>query len=143
MPSVSNPVQINKPVAQVFDFFADSSNWPGTAPDVVSVKPSGGISKGTKGTMVRKMGGRATESQFKVTEFEQNKKIIIAGSGGGMKYSAAQGFAASGDGTQVTFQLNYSLQGWMKILQPVVGGQVKKSVNREMQGLKKAIEARK
>ena len=141
MPSVSNPVQINKPVAQVFDFYRDSSNWRGAEPSLVSVKPSGRISKGTKGTWVRKMGGRQVEAGFEVTEFEQNKKFVIAGSGGGMKFSGVQGFAASGDGTQVTFQLTYRLQGWMKILQPVVGGQVKKSVGRDMQGFKKAIEA--
>ena len=126
MATVSGSAQINKPLAEVFSFMTDSTNWPKVEEDLVEVAPKGRLQKGSKGTETRKMGGRTIKATWDVTEFEANKKFTVAGAGPGMKVSAVTTFAAKNGGTDVTFSMDYKTQGiLMMLMSPMIKGQPK------------------
>jgi len=76
---------IRKPVDEVFRFIGEDffNNYPRWSPEVRELKrlSDGPVGVGTMGRQVRVDCGRRSESDFKVLEFQCNRRAIFAGVG--------------------------------------------------------------
>lgn len=74
---------IRKPVEDVFHFIGDDffDNYPKWSPEVVELRPlsEGPLNLGTMAHQVRVDHGHRSESTFKVTDYQPNKRISFSG----------------------------------------------------------------
>ncbi len=141
MGTTSGEIQIDKPVADVYRYIINTANWPKMEAEVVSVTPMGVVKKGMKGTEVRKMGKRTVDGSWEITELEQDKKLTMAWGGKGISGTATDMLTASGNGTKLTFQMDYKTKGLMMMLMgPMISMQFKKTTKAMMPRMKSAIE---
>ena len=74
---------IHKPVEDVFRFIGDGfyENYPKWSPEVVDLKPlsQGPLHLGSLARQVRVDHGHRTESTFKVTDYQPNRKLLFSG----------------------------------------------------------------
>ncbi|MBI3741514.1 MAG: SRPBCC family protein [Chloroflexi bacterium] len=76
-----------------------------------------------------------------VTAFERDKKLAFVGSGEGMAYTADMNFESTGGGTRVNYKFTVQVSGLMKLLEPLLAGQVRKEEEGELKKLKQLLEA--
>jgi carbon monoxide dehydrogenase subunit G len=144
MPQATNKTTINRPARQVFDYLADSGTWSKNETTIVETRPAGKVSKGWKGVSVRKQGGRSYDAHITITEFEQDKTLVMEGAGGGTWFRSAQTVAPAPGGAATEVTTTITLKGTsllMKLMMPMVGGTVRKALDGTMANFKKNIES--
>ena len=136
MLSAQRTIVINKPVAEVFAFFADAENDPQWRPAVKEIKRDGTLGVGARyAQKVAGPGGRAVPADIEVTGYEPNSSVTFQVVAGPVRPHGRYQFAASDGGTSVTFSLSCELGGLKKLL---MSKPVQKSMDAEMTNLDKA-----
>jgi carbon monoxide dehydrogenase subunit G len=142
MGSVTAEVQINKPATTVYKFLADTSNWHKTDDSVIDVTPKGPVSKGSKGTETRKMGGRTIEGTWVITDLVPDRKIAMDWAGPGMSGTGTNEIEGSGANTRLKFSMTYKTKGLMMwLMAPMIKREFNKTTGAMMQKTKASIEA--
>jgi hypothetical protein len=92
---------IRKPVEDVFRFIGEDffENYPKWSPEVKELKrlSDGPLGVGTTGRQVRVDCGRRSESDFKVLEFQPNRRAVFAGAGRAGEVSGSGAFKCTYD----------------------------------------------
>jgi uncharacterized membrane protein len=142
MPSAQHSVSISRSVADVFAFVADGTNakqWRAGVLDVALVSGQGAGAVYRQG--VKGPGGRRIAADYEVTDSEPNRRIAFRTIAGPVRPTGEYRFASDGEGTTVSFALEASLTGWKKLL---MGGAVQKTMDSEVRNLdvlKRLLEA--
>lgn len=123
MATFTRSISIKAPVAEVFDYWKDPSNWPEVWPSMVAVNdlvltPDG---VGTSDAWVYKMAGVKLEGTGVFTGFEPNRRIEQKTSGA-IESRFVWTFEPEADGTWMTADVEY------EIPIPVLGKLVEKFV---------------
>jgi uncharacterized protein YndB with AHSA1/START domain len=135
MPSAERSIVINRPVAEVFAFFADAENDPRWRPAVMEIRREGPVGVGARYEQkVAGPGGRAVPADIEVTEYEPESRVAFRVVAGPVRPEGEYRFAPVAEGTQVTFALRCELSGLKKLM----GRPVQKSMDSEMANLDKA-----
>lgn len=139
MPSAQRTITIDRPVAEVFAFFADAENDPQWRPGVTEIKRDGPLVKGARYRQrIAGPGGRAIPADIEVTEYVPDELVAFRVIAGPVRPQGSYRFATGATGatgTDVTFALTAELTGLKKLL---MGRPVQKSMDGEMAGLDKA-----
>ncbi len=98
------------------------------------------LSKGAKGTEVRKMGRRTITSNYEVVEFEAPRRFVMHFTAKGMDVTATTESKEAAGGTQVTVKVQLKSKGLMMwVMMPMVTPQVRKDINEALQNTKKLL----
>jgi uncharacterized membrane protein len=136
MPNAQRTIVINRPVAEVFAFFADAENDPTWRPAVKEIKREGPLGAGARYRQrVAGPGGRAVSADIEVTVYEPESRVAFQVVTGPVRPTGEYRFLATDGGTQVTFALDCQLGGVKKLL---MSKPVQKSMDGEMANLDKA-----
>lgn len=134
-------LDINRPVRQVFDTVADLKNAGKWASMATTKMSDGPVRVGTTYSMVTHAEGKGKKSEWQITEFEQDKKITMTGTSSEADFTARFGFDSVGAGTRIHYTFDVQPKGLMKLLEPFIGGEIKKEETGELKKLKAMLEA--
>lgn len=136
--------KINKPVKDVFKYI---SNFPNHKDMIAANTDSkqtseGPVQVGTTMRNIAKFMGIKMEEHFVVTEYIQDK-LIAKQSAPGSTFVTGDKMTLdeAGGGTQLTLYVYAYPKGFLKLLDKPLGKKVKKSLEADMQRLKKDFES--
>jgi uncharacterized membrane protein len=134
--AASATVVIERPLNEVFEFFADAENDPLWRSGVKSIHRVG--EPGIGAVYQQKVagpGGRDISADVRVVEFNADQKVVFETISGPVRPSGTYRFEPVGSGTRVSFDLTVELTG-IKAL--VLAGPVQRSMDAEVAGLSRA-----
>jgi len=99
---------IKAPAEKIFDYISEPSNLPEIWPSLVEVKDVQRIPDGTKFRWVYKMAGIHLEGTTEGVESIANQRIVSK-TKGGVESTQTWMFQPEGDGTKVTFEVEYTV----------------------------------
>jgi len=136
MPSASRTIEINRPVDEVFAFFATPDNDPRWRDHVKDIHAHGDPEAGAviHQTIAGPM-GRGIAADIEITAYEPTSLYAFQVVAGPARPQGEFRFTPAGDGTEVSFSLTAELTGLKKLL---MAGAVQKSMDGEMANLDKA-----
>ena len=146
MITLRNQLDVNRPVAEVFDFIANVEGVPKWQPAVIESRrlSEGPLHIGSQFRETAKFMGRQISTICEITELEPMRRIAWRGtSSGPASYSAAYDLEADGTSTRITIHGTFEFKGLWKLLEPFIGAEVRKESQGELKAMKAAIEARK
>jgi uncharacterized protein YndB with AHSA1/START domain len=136
VPHAERSVQVNRPPAEVFAFFADSENDLQWRPHVKEISRNGPIGLGmTYRQRVAGPGGRAVSSDFEVTAYEPDTHLAFRVITGPVRPFGDFSFRPVAEGTEVTLSLSAELSGLKRML---MSRPVQKAMESEVAGLDRA-----
>ena len=136
MPSASRTILINRPIADVFAFFADAENDPQWRSGVKEIKRQGELGVGTRYLQrVSGPAGRAITADIEVTAFEPNSHVAFKGIAGPVRPHGHYEFRDQVTSTEVTFTLDVQISGIKGLF---MGSAVQRTMDAEVAGLDRA-----
>ena len=136
MPHASRTIVIDRPVGQVFAFFADAENDPTWRSGVQEITRQGEPGLGARYRQrVAGPAGRSIPADIEVTAFEPDVRLAFRGTAGPVRPIGEYRFTDLGGTTEVTFTLSAELTGVKKLL---MGSQVQATMTSEVAALEKA-----
>jgi len=99
---------IKAPAEKIFDYISEPSNLPEIWPSLVEVKDVQRLPDGTKFRWVYKMAGIHLEGTTENVESIANQRIVSK-TKGGVESTQTWMFQPEGDGTKVTFEVEYTV----------------------------------
>jgi carbon monoxide dehydrogenase subunit G len=144
MPRLHETIDTALPIDEAFAFvadFANSSRWdPGVATSE-RVDP-GPVGIGARYRLGVRMRGRVAPMEYRVTAFEPSRRVVLSGEGSGVTAVDEIRFepAASGAGTRIDYTADIHLNGWMRLLEPFVGGTFDKIAKDALGGMRRALD---
>jgi uncharacterized protein YndB with AHSA1/START domain len=140
---VSQSVQIDRPVADVWTAIADYSfdyKWRQGLKDMTP-DPPGPPAPGTKVHEVVGSPGRDFVADIEVSEVDPGVSYRFSGTGtiGGL--AGGRGVRADPAGTVFTYSVEMTPKGAMKLLRPVLGSLVRSRLKQDLNTLKALLEA--
>ncbi len=144
MPRLHETIDTALPIAEAFDFvadFANSSRWdPGVATSE-RLDP-GPVALGARYRLGIRMRGRVTPMEYRITAFEPTSRVVLTGDGSGIGAVDEIRFepATSGSGTHIDYTADIRLQGWMRLVEPFVGGTFDRIAKDALGGMQRALD---
>ena len=80
--------------------------------------------------------------EYRITAFEPTRRVVLAGDGSGIGAVDEIRFepAASGGGTHIDYTADIRLQGWMRIVEPFVGGTFDRIAKDALGGMQRTLD---
>lgn len=133
MPEGARTLVIDRPVDEVFAFFADPANDIKWRPHVKEISARGAMGVGAQiHQVIAGPGGRGIPADIEVTVYEPATRYAFRVIAGPARPVGEFRFAPEGDGTAVTFSLRAELSGVKKLF---MSRPVQSSMNGEMAAL--------
>ena len=134
-------VHINRPVAEVFEYFNDPTKMPEWNATIEEATPSETPVK--VGTRVRTRGrmlGRKIEGTVEVVEYEPNKRVVQK-SDEPFSWKAMNTFQAENGGTRLVSAVEGETRGFLKLSEPIFERIAKKQLQAQFETAKELLEA--
>lgn len=130
MAHAEHTVIVDRPISEVFAFLADGTNEPLWRPEVTSIEHVSGSGLGAQYAQTMKgPGGRTIAGDFRLTRFDEPTRIDFEVTAGPARPTGSYVLRATGAGsTEVTFRLDLTPKGLMKLMTPMINKQVKAEV---------------
>ncbi|MGI8529075.1 MAG: SRPBCC family protein [Geodermatophilaceae bacterium] len=130
MAHAEHTVIVDRPISEVFAFLADGTNEPLWRPEVMSIKHISGSGLGAQYAQTMKgPGGRTIAGDFRLTRFDEPTRIDFEVTAGPARPTGSYVFRDTGTGsTEVTFRLDLTPKGLMKLMTPMINKQVRVEV---------------
>ena len=141
MPQVSKSVLIPRPPQEVFDYLANFENTADWDPGVAeAVKTSAGdVGLGSTFDLVTLFRGRRIEVTYEVTVYEPSTRVVLVGKNSRFTGTDDIGLTPDGEGTRVSWNANFQMEGIAKLFQPFLGGVFESLSQEAMDGLKETL----
>ena len=140
MAKIAGEILIGRPVAEVFDFVADSRNEPSFNPAMTGVEllTAPPIGRGTR--FRARMGRAGTQMLVELTEFDRPLRLGSRTTSSMMQTSGTLTFASDGDGTVMSWDWQVHPKGWMRMLGPLFGPLGNRIERRIWTSMKRCLE---
>jgi uncharacterized membrane protein len=136
MPHAERTIVIDRPVTEVFTFFANGENDPRWRSGVKVMRREGPLAVGVRYTQrMAGPGGREIPADIEVTALDPDERVAFRGLAGPVRPLGSYAFRSAGGSTEVTFILDAELAGFKKLL---LAKPVQKSMETEMANLDRA-----
>ncbi len=136
MPEATHTVIVERPIHDVFEYFANPTNSAAWRPGVQEITgpttPAVGV---VYKQTVTGPGGRAVPADVVVTDLVPDQQVLMQGISGPLRPMVEYSFAPVGDGTSVTFSVSAHLTGLRKL---VMSRAVQKTMDAEVLRLERA-----
>jgi carbon monoxide dehydrogenase subunit G len=135
--------EVAKPPAEVWARLVDVERTPDWVKSMQSSSlPDGGpIGLGSPISQQLEINGALNEAKLKVTVFDPCTAFAHEGESGPATFTARFDLEEISGGTRVVHGFSVTLGGVMRMMEPMVGGWVKKNAQESVQSLKRLIEA--
>ncbi|WP_077488728.1 SRPBCC family protein [Sinomonas mesophila] len=142
MISIEDRITIARPAEDVFAFIADLNNIPTWQSEVVTSKvvTPGPTRVGTRFTEDVKMGPRRTTANCEVTEFAPGSMMGFTATSPAMDYQGRFTLAPASGGSEFTMTGTAQLKGWWRLMQPLMEGEFKRGIRKELEAVKAYLE---
>jgi len=147
MPVLHEVIETTLARAEAFAFIADFANapaWdPGTATSV-RIDP-GPVAVGSRYALGVRMRGRIAPMEYRITILDPLARVVMAGAGSGVRATDDISFADSGHipgGTRIDYVAEIHLGGWMRLLEPFVGGAFAAIARDARDGMRRTLDER-
>jgi uncharacterized membrane protein len=146
MLQVEHSVVIDKPVEQVWNFLTDFQNTPKWDIGVLETRQTS-EGPGGLGTTFQNIGpflGRKSVREYRVTEYEPNKKVtvkLITPARFIQQAEVSYTFEPVENGTKLTFTGGIEFGDLFKLIQPILLQRAKRDGQGDLDNLKHLIEA--
>jgi carbon monoxide dehydrogenase subunit G len=134
--------QIDRPIAEVFAFTADFANAEKWDPGVSSARRVGetlpGV--GARYDLLVKFGSREVPMTYEVTEWEENRRVVLEGTGGTLRAVDVIRFEQREGGTLVDYTADLTFTNWVRFVAPLLSPMLKRVGERALDGLVEALE---
>ena len=134
-------LKINRPVEQVFAWLTNAENQ--AKFDKSSLKMDaltpGPWRAGTQFRELRDLGGRKTEVLSEIAELEPNRRFVIR-SKTGPEWLGIWLFESEGNGTRLRWTGQMRMKGFGRLLEPLIGRQMRAQINQQFGQLPSIIE---
>jgi len=134
-------IHINRPVEQVFTFLADTKNLRTWQSNLVENEQltEGPLRVGSRFREVRRTGPRNSEIQAEITVFEPNKRFATK-TLTKPHVTVSYTFDEENGGTRLTYKFVMITSGFMRLLEPLIAGSMKKDSDSDFEKLKHMLE---
>ena len=140
--SIERVITVDKPVETVFAYLSDLetiNEWdPGTL-SMVKLEGDGRI--GTKYKNISSLGGRETELEYVVQQFEPDRLLQIRGENKTVIALGTLSLRPSAAGTEVTYRADVEFKGVTRLIEPLLRSQLKKLGDETMTSLHQTLQA--
>ena len=142
MIQVNDSITNARPLPKVFAFVADMNNIPKWQAEVVksTVVTPGPTKVGTRFTEEVKMGPMRTAADCEVTEFILDKSVAFKAKSSSINYEGRILVEPFEKGTKLTMEGSAQPKGLWRLLQPMMAGEFKRSVKKELAAVKGILE---
>lgn len=142
MIQIANNIEINRPVAQVFDFIANVNNNPQWMP-VQGVQKTTNDAVGVGSTFKQQffLLGANYDLDGTITAFEPNKKIAVSYDSPVFTWRGEYLFEPTAAGTRLAAKGDVSLAGPFKMMEPMFAPKIRKLINDAAPNLKTILES--
>jgi uncharacterized protein YndB with AHSA1/START domain len=134
-------IHINRSVEQVFTFVVDSKNLRTWQSNLVENEQltQGPLRVGSRFREVRRTGPGQSEIQAEITDFEPDKHFATR-TLTKPKVTVSYAFEEEDGGTRITYKFVMITSGFMRLLEPLMAGSMKKSSDSDFEKLKYLLE---
>ena len=145
--TVRETVTIDRPVAEVFDFIADSRNDVEWCPSVKEIRriSANGKGVGARYRMHHSPGGMNFDATVEVVACERPHLLQWVMTDRGHTLHGTYQLEPSGSGTRLTQTSQITLEGWLRVPGLFLKSSIKKDVQKELgtqfQNLKRLLES--
>jgi hypothetical protein len=80
--------------------------------------------------------------EYRITEWDRPDRVVLVGEGSGVRSVDDIRFTESGAGTAVDYIADIELQGPLGLLQPLMGGPIRRLGQRAAAGMRRELDAR-
>ncbi|MEO5884216.1 MAG: SRPBCC family protein [Candidatus Limnocylindrales bacterium] len=145
MPRLHETIETTLSPQDTFAFiadFANSATWdPGT---VTSERIGAGpVSVGSSYALTVKLGGGTAPMTYTIETLEADRRVVLRGEGTSVTARDDIRFEpTTAGGTRVDYTADIALKGWMRLLQPFLGGTFRKLGEDARDGMTRALAER-
>lgn len=145
MPILTERIETRLPIDETFAFIADFANaaaWdPGTATS--SRVGAGPVGVGARYELGVRMGGSVKPMTYVITHFDAPNRVVLKGDGSGVDARDDIRFEATPrGGTSITYTADIRMAGIRRLIEPFIGGIVRKLVTDAKVGMERTLEER-
>jgi carbon monoxide dehydrogenase subunit G len=143
MPTITQSVTINRPVAEVWDYLSNFENTTRWSRGVLEARQTSGGPLGVGATLqaVVTAFGRRRTADYLVTEFEPGQAFAFEVSSGPLASRARYSVEPAGAGTRLTASGEAVVTGVARLLAPILVRTVRKHSEADLANLKRILEA--
>jgi carbon monoxide dehydrogenase subunit G len=143
MPSFEQSVEIDAPVAQVFEFVTMLENWPKTNPSITTVRNIEQRTNGSRAAITYRMVGINIDGQLEVEIRKPMEHVVNRFTGPGLKGTLEYHLTPVNGGTELVQRADYELTGSVldKVIEPVAAGFNRRQFEAVLKNTKELIEA--
>ncbi len=144
MITVDQEITIQRPVETAFAFMTNLSAFPQWQSDIVEYRQTsaGSLGVGAPGVEARQVMGQRIESTWEITTFAVNSQFGVKSTSGPLAYEIMTDFQPVAGATRLRYQFHGESKGLLKVAEPLLAGNVKKSFEESYQRLKALLESR-
>jgi hypothetical protein len=133
------------PLGSTFDFVADFANASHWDPGVVTSErlDAGPPGIGARYRLTVRMGSRVAPMEYRITALEPNRLVVLTGHGSRVSAVDTIAFEPSPDGgTIIDYTATIRLVGWLRFVQPLLGGAFERIASDAAGGMQQALDRR-
>ncbi len=144
MTKLHERIETNLPVDEAFAYiadFANSSQWdPGV--DTSERIDDGPVGLGARYRLGVRIRDRVAPMEYRITTWEPTSRVVLTGEGSGVSAVDEILFEKTATGTAIDYTADIRLGGWMRLIQPFVGGTFEKIAKDALGGMQQALDER-
>jgi uncharacterized protein YndB with AHSA1/START domain len=134
-------IHLNRPVEQVFAFLMDTGKLSAWQSNLIKTEKitEGPLRAGSRFKEVRRLGRRESEIQAEITAFEPNKRFETK-TLTKPQVTVSYSLEAENGGTRLKHKFVMLTSGFMRLLEPLIAGAIKKESASDFETLKHILE---
>lgn len=144
MTKLHERIQTTLPIGETFAFIADFANASQWDPGVATSEriDAGPVGLGARYRLGVRLAGRVAPMEYRITTFEAPTRVVLTGEGSNVSAVDEIRFEATPAGTTIDYTADIRLGGWMRFIQPFVGGAFEKIAKNALGGMQRALDER-
>lgn len=144
MTKLHEQIHTTLPIDETFSFIADFANSSRWDPGVATSEriDAGPVGLGARYRLGVRMAGRVAPMEYRITTFEPPARVVLTGEGSNVSAVDDIRFEATPTGTTIDYTADIRLGGWMRLIEPFVGGTFEKIAKDALGGMQRALDER-
>jgi uncharacterized protein YndB with AHSA1/START domain len=136
---------VDRPIEDVFSFVSNPVNIPSYQDKVVSTRvvSQDPLGKGTQFVETVQMGPGKMDVTCEITAYEAPRRVVFMARSHAVHCDAEYAFEPAPGGTRVRIVGVARLQGWRRLLEPLMRREIRRGIPRELQLIRERVSTRK
>ena len=144
MTRIHERIETDLPIDETFDYIADFDHADEWDPNTTHAQRLGSVQLGlgTRFALDVRMGGRTAPMEYRITEYDRPRRVVLVGEGSGVATVDDIRFEHIGDRTVVDYMADIRLGGLLRLAQPFLGGTVRRIGQQAAEGMNRELARR-